>query len=607
MTRPIPFIELLMPVAAVMLIWSSPAAAEQSVTPGLGVLEGQLLREAPAALAREAREQGDPARGAVVFFQPDLTCAKCHVSRDKETPIGPDLARPGEKVTDVDLIESILRPSKAIKKGFETVLIVTKKGITITGLVAEESADSLVLRDSAKDFARVTIAKADIEERSTGTISLMPAGLVNQLGTRQQFLDLARYVMEIAEKGPARARELQPDPALLVARPLPAYETDLDHAGLIAAWDAQSYRRGESIYNRLCINCHGTRDRPGSLPTSLRFASGKFKNGSDPYSMYQTLTRGFGMMTPQTWMVPRQKYDVIHYIREAYLKEANPSQYSPIDRAYLDRLPKGRSRGPEPSSIEPWVTMNYGPTMMQTFEVGKDGSNFAYKGIAVRLDAGPGGISQGRYWMLYDHDTLRVAAAWSGEGFIDWNNVQFTGQHEVHARVVGQVQFANPTGPGWANPADGSFRETRLRGRDGRPYGPIPRSWGHYNGLYHYGQQAIISYSVGNAPVLEMPGLITASPVPWFTRTFNIGPRDRDMVLQVASTSRGKTEPRTVAGGVNGEPVFIAFGPTEAGSQLLAGLLRPPAGVRWLTADANLRLHIPAGNEPLRFLVLRPD
>ena len=90
----------------------------------------------------------------------------------------------------------------------------------------------------------------------------------------------------------------------------------------------------------MCANCHGTKDQPGSLPTSLRFAEGKFKNGSDPYSLYQTLTHGYGMMAPQTWMVPRQKYDVIHYIREAYLKPHNPTQYAKVD----DGLPRRACR-----------------------------------------------------------------------------------------------------------------------------------------------------------------------------------------------------------------------------------------------------------------------
>ncbi len=75
----------------------------------------------------------------------------------------------------------------------------------------------------------------------------------------------------------------------------------------------------------------------------MQVATGKFKNGGDPYTMYQTLTRGFGMMVPQTWMVPEQKYDVIHYIRRAYLKDHNPDQYFAVDQAYLP-APRGQKR-----------------------------------------------------------------------------------------------------------------------------------------------------------------------------------------------------------------------------------------------------------------------
>ena len=295
--------------------------------------------------------------------------------------------------------------------------------------------------------------------------------------------------------------------------------------------------RGEAIYNRLCINCHGTKDEPGSLPTSLRFASDNFRNGSDPFSIYQTLTHGFGLMTPQAWMVPQQKYDAVHYIREAYLKPHNPSQYVPVDPAYLAGLPKGDTRGPAPSKFEPWVAMDYGPNLTASYEIGSDGSNFAYKGIAVRLDAGPGGVTRGRHWMIYDEDTLRVAAAWSGEGFIDYNAIMLNGKHAVHPRIVGRLHFENKTGPGWGEPETGSFEDPRFLGRDDRPYGPLPRHWAHYKGLYHHGNRVIVSYTVGETTVLEMPAVDAASAPPVFTRTLNIGPRTRDMVLQVAGHS----------------------------------------------------------------------
>ena len=54
--------------------------------------------------------------------------------------------------------------------------------------------------------------------------------------------------------------------------PLPEYERDLNHAGLISSLDGQSLRRGEAIYVRVCANCHGTKEKVGSMPTSLRFA-----------------------------------------------------------------------------------------------------------------------------------------------------------------------------------------------------------------------------------------------------------------------------------------------------------------------------------------------
>ena len=504
-----------------------------------GPLDQQLRREDPSALARDARRLGDARRGALVFYQPALTCTRCHVNEraDAPPPLGPDLAALGKEVSDIELVEGILEPSKAIKKGYEPITIATDDGRTITGLLAEERPDAVVLRDPGQDGKPITIARGRIEQQSRGGPSIMPAGLVNALGSRQQFLDLVRYLMEIAEHGPARARALRPDPAL-VSPPLPDYERRLDHAGMIAGLGPKNLQSGEAIYSRVCANCHGTKDQPGSLPTAPRFASATLKNGSDPYTMYRTITDGFGQMAAQTWMVPRQKYDVIHYIREAYLKAAGPGRYAAVDRAYLDRLPKGTTQGPAPSEIEPWVAMDYGPSLMATCEVGDDASNFAYKGIAVRLDPGQGGVSRGGAWMLYEHDTLRLSAAWTGRGFIDWNGIHFNGRHQVHPRVVGRALVANPDGPGWENPENPASPDPRALGRDGRRYGPLPRSWAQYRGLYRHGDRVILAYTVGTTDILESPGreIDPAHPdTPIFARTLEIGPTTDDLTMRVAS------------------------------------------------------------------------
>ena len=94
-----------------------------------------------------------------------------------------------------------------------------------------------------------------------------------------------------------------------------AKSNTVDHAGLMQAWDEASLKRGQTIYNNLCVNCHGADGRTPSLPVARAFGTGELKFGTDPYSMFRTLTHGSGLMGPQTWMTPRERYDVIHYIR----------------------------------------------------------------------------------------------------------------------------------------------------------------------------------------------------------------------------------------------------------------------------------------------------
>lgn len=576
-------------VGMLLIAGLSPLARAQSLD--------EELRSTPAAtLAELAKSSGDPARGAVLFFQHHMACSKCHsVTDDKPSPLGPNLTALAKDVTNEMLVESVLLPSKSIRKGFASITVTLADGKSIAGLLVERTKDKLVIRDIARDGALLTLQATDIEEVRDNDLSLMPAGQANQLTSRQQFLDLISYLIALREGGVARARELQPSPTLLTLA-LPEYESHLDHAALISGWNDQSLKRGEAIYQRVCANCHGTHDRPGSLPTSLRFGEGKFKNGSDPLTMYQTLTRGFGLMAPQTWMVPSQKYDVIHYIRETYLRSHNPSQFVAVDAAYLKRLPPGNTRGPEPSKIVPWSAMDYGPALTHTYEVPGGPINIAYKGIAIRLDSGAGGVSRGRHWMLFDTDTLRMAAAWSaseqGDNFIDWRGIQFNGEHQIHPRIVGPITYANSTGPGWANPTTASFKDdARVAGRDGRRYGPLPADWGKFRGIYHHGQQVILSYSVGGTELLELPRVHNpdAAPrSPHFLRTFRIGPRARDLWLKVAEHPTPDSQTATIAGS---DGSIVTFGPrTSADDRAQDASMRP------LRFDGHTYVEVGAGN-----------
>jgi putative heme-binding domain-containing protein len=181
-----------------LLFWLP--APGRAAEPG-PALQQQLLQEDVAVLARAARERGDPGRGALVFYRPDLACTRCHTAGEGASRLGPDLARAGTDATDAYLVDSVLRPSKVIKKEYETVVLTARAGATLTGLLAEDRADAVVLRDAAQEGRLLAVPKKDIDERNDRGPSLMPEGLVNLLAGRQEFLDLSRYLMEIAAMG----------------------------------------------------------------------------------------------------------------------------------------------------------------------------------------------------------------------------------------------------------------------------------------------------------------------------------------------------------------------------------------------------------------------
>lgn len=533
------------------------------------VLDQTLLLEDGQKLGSEARSNGDAKRGSLLFHSPSLGCWKCHINGEPKSSIGPDLSEWKTLPTEKHLVESILEPSKVIEERYRAKQYLTVDGQTYVGIPQKVMDGIQHLQTGPSPTDLRLIATEDIEAEKTLNTSIMPTGQINILRSRQDFLDLVGYLIEIAEGGAESARQLAPSKEELLAASS-VIESNLDHSGFIAEWDKNSMKRGKAIYERVCQNCHGTVSSPGSLPTSLRFAEGKFKFGSDPFSMYQTLTHGGGMMLPQTWMVPQQKYDVIHYVREHFLRPHNGAQYYTINQDYLAGLPSGTSRGPEPKVIEPWVTMDYGPMLITTIQFGNDPDSIAQKAIAIRLDDGPGGIARGNAWIAFEHDTLRMAAAWT-DSFVDWNGIQFNGRHGVHLRSTGEVLATNPNTAGWSDPrTDGTEPTPRVLGRDNRSYGPLPAKWGKFRGIYRYENKVILNYSVGSASILEYPSLATTEQRPAFIRTLQLSSMDQPLEVVVLTMSEEDSAEHH-SDGLTGDRISIKKETGELVSVSLAG------------------------------------
>jgi putative heme-binding domain-containing protein len=134
--------------------------------------------------------KGDAARGRAIFASPTLQCSKCHrVGEGKET-VGPELTKIGTKYKAAQILESILEPSKLIDPKFAAVILQTKSGDVLSGIVASKSETELVLRDAEKE---TKLALTAVERMVPQQKSLMPESLLQHL-TAQEAADLVAYL-----------------------------------------------------------------------------------------------------------------------------------------------------------------------------------------------------------------------------------------------------------------------------------------------------------------------------------------------------------------------------------------------------------------------------
>jgi putative heme-binding domain-containing protein len=75
---------------------------------------------------------------------------------------------------DEQLLEAILDPNRAVEQRYVTHTIRTQDGKDHTGLLAEETANSITLK---LGMSTETLLRTDIVRSTPGTQSLMPVGL----------------------------------------------------------------------------------------------------------------------------------------------------------------------------------------------------------------------------------------------------------------------------------------------------------------------------------------------------------------------------------------------------------------------------------------------
>jgi putative membrane-bound dehydrogenase-like protein len=138
-----------------------------------------------------ALKDGDIRRGQTLFNSQKAACFSCHEMGYMGGTVGPDLTSIGQVRTERDLLESIVYPSASFVRSFEPYVVKTKSDDEYNGVLRKDAPDEVILATGPGTDVRV--ARADIVEIRPGKVSVMPAGLDQQL-TRQELADLLAFL-----------------------------------------------------------------------------------------------------------------------------------------------------------------------------------------------------------------------------------------------------------------------------------------------------------------------------------------------------------------------------------------------------------------------------
>jgi putative heme-binding domain-containing protein len=130
---------------------------------------------------------GDPRRGQTVFRN---LCAQCHTIYGEGGTVAPDITANGRASFD-QLLSNVFDPSLLIGPAYQGVTVVTKDGRNLTGLIAEDNEQRVVIRMPGE--GEETIPRNNVKYTRLSKLSMMPEA-IETFVDRKDLADLFAFL-----------------------------------------------------------------------------------------------------------------------------------------------------------------------------------------------------------------------------------------------------------------------------------------------------------------------------------------------------------------------------------------------------------------------------
>ena len=154
---------------------------------------------------------GDPHRGQTVFRN---LCGQCHRIYSEGGNVGPDITGNG-RASFEQLLSNVFDPSLVIGPAYQVTTVVTKDGRNLTGLIAEDNEQRIVVRMPGE--GEETVLRNNVKYTRVSKLSMMPEGLETAL-EKKDLADLFAFLAMDKPPGDPSARLIPGAPKQL-ARP----------------------------------------------------------------------------------------------------------------------------------------------------------------------------------------------------------------------------------------------------------------------------------------------------------------------------------------------------------------------------------------------------
>lgn len=209
---------------------------------------------------------------------------------------------------------------------------------------------------------------------------------------------------------------------------------------------------------------------------------------------------------------------------------------SPLIAAVPATKPAVKPSG-KPKAVPRHQQIDHGPFVTATIGSQWEEQGITNKGIAVKLPATASDVPA-IGGALFDTDTCRISAIWI-DGFVDFTKDWTSVRDSKSVKLVGTQLIGSQVGPGWAKPGfDGkeAWRDPRHQG-----FGPLPKSWMAYRGVYRWNRQNVFSYTIGNVDVLDAVEYQRVGGRDMVVRRWELGACDHALQVLIADGDAATT------------------------------------------------------------------